>query len=318
MRMLLIFNQSLFTPFHQQAIVDALPDIHIIYCDNTAAPEQLCKADFILGNPNPALLRHCKQLKLLQLVSAGTDGYLNSMPHGAMLTNATGGYGLAISEHILAMLLTLMKKLHLYQLNQIDCRWQDEGNVTSVYGSTVLIIGLGDIGGELAKRIHALGGYTIGVRRTGKDKPDYLDELYDSSHIDILLPRSDVVALCLPATPQTKGIMDQRRIGLMKAGSFLLNVGRGSAVDQDALCNALNQGFLGGAGLDVTDPEPLPTDHPLWKASNVLITPHISGGNHLSETFNRIVQIAIHNFNAVQNDSILHNEVDFSTGYRKL
>lgn len=164
--------------------------------------------------------------------------------------------------------------------------------MTSVWGSATLVVGLGDIGGEYAKRMKALGSYTIGVRRTPGEKPEYLDEIYTTDSLDELLPRADFVALSLPNSPSTYHIMDERRLGLMKPGAYLLNVGRGSAIDGDALCRALKEGRLGGCRVDVTDPEPLPGDHPLWDAPRMVITPHISGQYHLKETFERIVRIA--------------------------
>lgn len=314
----LIFNQKKLLDSHREMLSDALPEVGLSYFDMEAAPEQYAKADFIIGNPPADMLKHCKKLKLLQLMSAGTDGYLNKIPENAALANATGGYGLAISEHMLAVTLSLMKKLHLYEQNQRECRWRDEGNVTSIFGSTALIIGLGDIGGEFAKRLHLLGAYTIGVRRAGNDKPDYLDELHQSGQIDELLPRADIVALCLPGTAQTNNILDKKRIGAMKKNAILINVGRGSAVDQDALCDALTSGRLAGASVDVTTPEPLPAEHPMWKTPNLIITPHVSGGAHLVETTNRILKIAVQNIKAVIDGSPLKNEIDFSTGYRKL
>ncbi len=311
-----VFDYGLLTPLHLSELRERLQDCALTVFNGDM--EILPDADIILGNPDPKELHRCRRLKLLQTFSAGSDGYVSFMPKGAQLTNATGSYGLAISEHMLAMLLTLMKKLHLYGKNQQECLWRDEGAVTRIDGARALVVGLGDIGGEFAKRLHALGAHTAGIRRVGKEKPEYLDELYDPTSLDLLLPEADIVALCLPNTPQTIGLMNRERIGLMKKGAYLLNVGRGGAVDMEALRDALNRELLGGAGLDVTEPEPLPADHPLWKAKNLILTPHVSGGAHLPETVNRILSIAAYNVCAVLSGEPLRNEVDFSTGYRKL
>lgn len=318
MKTILVFCKKALTQNQLENLDKSLDNMNVIYCDNKVAPDILEDADIILGNPNPSLLSYCKKLKLLQLVSAGTNGYPENLPNGAILANATGGYGLAISEHLLASLLYFMKKLNKYHDNQKQHLWHDEGVVTSVLGSTVLVIGLGDIGGEFAKRVKALGAHTIGVKRTGTDKPDYIDELYYTNDIEKLLPKADVVALCLPSTSETDGLMSQEYINLMKNGSILLNVGRGSAIDQTALSNALKSGHLRGASIDVTTPEPLPEDHFLWDTPNLLITPHVSGSNHLEETFNRILELALHNIDAVYSGGALKSEVDLSTGYRKL
>ena len=180
------------------------------------------------------------------------------------------------------------------------------------------VLGLGDIGGEFAKRAKALGARVIGVRRTGTDKPDFVDELIHTDKLDEYLPQADCVAITLPGTTATKGMFDAERMAKMKDGAILLNVGRGMIVDTDALCAALENGKLAGAGVDVTDPEPLPADHPLWKMENAVITPHISGGYHLQETHDRIVRIMAENLKRFLAGEPLRNVVDFSTGYRKL
>ncbi len=261
------------------------------------------RANIIIGNPPVKMLSHARKLEWLQLESAGTGDYINPgvLPKGTLLTNATGAYGLAISEHMLGMLFEIYKKLYLYRDYQIDMQWKDAGTVKSVYQSTVLIVGLGDIGGEFARRIHALGGYTIGIRRSGTDKPDYLDELHHLDQLDSLLPRADVVALSLPETPQTHHLFNRERLQMMKPDAVLLNVGRGTAIQTDDLCDVLESGHLLGAGLDVTNPEPLPKDHRLWKIPNVIVTPHVSGGPHLPETYRRILEISAQNLNAFVN-----------------
>lgn len=134
--------------------------------------------------------------------------------------------------------------------------------------------------------------------------------------IDELLPKADVVALSLPNTKETYKMFDAKRIAKMRDKAVLLNVGRGTCIDTEALCDALESGKLMGAGLDVTDPEPLPSDHRLWKIKNAIITPHVSGDYHLKETHNRIVRIAIDNLKAYANGEDMRNLVDFSTGYK--
>lgn len=276
--------------------------------------------DIIIGNVSPDKIAGTKQLKWMQLNSAGTDGYLEKgvLPEGAKLTNATGAYGLAISEHMLGMALGLKKKLYLYERNQADGIWKDEGNVTSIWGCTTLVIGMGDIGSEFAVRMKALGSHVIGIRRTKAEKPDFVDELYQLDHLEECLKRADIVAMSLPGTKETNHLMDRERLQKMKTDAILLNVGRGTAVDTEALCDALEQGWIGGAGLDVTDPEPLPPGHRLWKAPNLILTPHVSGQYHLKETHERILRIALENLEAFLKGEPLKNMVDPATGYRAL
>jgi phosphoglycerate dehydrogenase-like enzyme len=304
---------------HKKLFESAAPSAVFTYCSHDdATPEMFQEAEVIIGNPPVELIKGSKKLKWVQLQSAGADQYVNAggLPEGTVLTNATGAYGLAISEYMLGVLLELIKKLHLYRDNQRQNHWKDEGEIRSVYNSTILIVGLGDIGSEFAKRTKALGAYTIGVRRADTSKPDYIDELSLMDKLDTLLPRADVVALSLPNTSETRHLFTADRIAKIKKGAILINVGRGSAIDTDALCDALQSGHLSGAALDVTDPEPLPADHILWSIESAVITPHVSGGYHLKETFERIVRISAENLRRYSSGERLKNVVDFSTGYR--
>ena len=284
----------------------------------TVATEDIFDADAILGNLPPKLLKDAKKLKWLQSSMAGTDAYLGGvLPEGVKLTNVTGAFGLAISEHMVATVFTLYKKLNLYRDNQNRSQWLDRGTVKQIEGSTVLTVGLGDIGGNFAKKMKALGAYTIGVRRKDISKPDYIDELVLQNDLDKVLPRADIVALALPNTAETKGLFNRERIYNMKDGATLINVGRGNAVDTEALCDALEDGKLYAASLDVTDPEPLPSDHRMWKIENALITPHISGFFHLRKTYENIVDIFIENLSRFLDGKELENIIDMDTGYRK-
>lgn len=283
-------------------------------------PEDVAWADVILGNVPESTLTGSPKLLWLQTNSAGVEGYLRPgvLAENTLLTNATGAYGLAISEHMLGMLLELFKKLELYRDAQKDGKWQSLGAVKAVYGSTVLVLGMGDIGGEFGKRCKALGAKVIGVRRSNRQKPEYADEVHLLEDLDQLLPQADVVAVTLPGTEATRGLINRERLAKMKEGSVLLNVGRGYIVDTDALCEALESGHLSGAGVDVTDPEPLPAEHKLWRIPTAVVTPHISGYYHLRETHERIVRIFVENLEHFRKGEPLRNQVDFSTGYRKL
>ncbi len=297
-------------------LIAAAPDYEFIFKFNS---ETLSKVSAIIGNAPADLLASLEMLEWVQLPSAGTEPYSRPavLPAGCLLTNSSGAYGLAISEHMIGCVTMLYKKLHLYRDNQNKALWLDRGKVKRIERAVTLVIGLGDIGGRFAQKMKALGAYTIGIKRTETDKPDYIDELYTTEALDNLLPHADIVALTLPGTNATRNIMSRERLFAMKDDSTLLNIGRGNAVDTMALFDALHSGKLYAAALDVTDPEPLPSDHPLWSCENALITPHISGFFHLRDTYENIADICVHNMKLFHNRLPLENIVDFSTGYRK-
>ncbi len=302
----------------RKLIESSAPGCNFVYTKNEKEiAEYIQSANFIFGNPPPEMLKSAHKLELLQLFSAGAGEYAGEgvLPEGAKLANASGAYGLAISEYMLGVLLELYKNLHFYRDNQVGGKWCYEGKVKGIFNSTALIVGLGDIGGQFASRLKSLGAYTIGIRRTDLNKPEYLDELYFMEELEKLLPRADIVALSLPETNLTKKIIDEKTLGLMKKDAVLINVGRGSAIDTEALCNALENGQLLGAALDVTDPEPLPAEHRLWKIRNAVITPHVSGGFSLDETKERIVKIAAKNLEALVSGKNFINIIDKTMGY---
>jgi phosphoglycerate dehydrogenase-like enzyme len=305
---------------HKKRLEAAAGDNEVLYrSENEITDEELKTTDVIIGNISPEKLNICQNLKWLQLNSAGTDGYCDIMREkGAILTNATGAYGLAISEHMLAEVLAIKKKLFLYHDNQKNHLWQDEGQVTSIEGSTTLVVGMGDIGSEFARKMKALGGYVIGITRSGEGDADCADEIYALNMLDECLKCADVVALALPGTAETAKLFDKSKFELMKKNAILVNVGRGTAVDTEALCDAVENGDIFAAALDVTDPEPLPKEHRMWGIENIHVTPHISGYFHLQETFERIVKISAANLYAFLNGEKMRCVVDFETGYRKL
>lgn len=308
-------------PHHKKLLEQVAPDADFTYLPQSEVTDEVLeKAEVILGNLPPEVFKRAKKLRFLQLNSAGSDIYAADgvLPKGVVLANATGSYGLAISEYLIATLFSLSKKLPQYRdLQRADC-WKDLGEVKPIAKTTVLVVGLGDIGSEFAKRVKALGAYVIGVRRKGTDKPDFVDELYLTEKLDELIPRADTIALCLPNTAETVGIMSRERIFNMKPDSILMNIGRGSAVDADALCDALKAGRLWGAALDVFPIEPLPADSRMWQTENLLMTPHTSGQFSLPETLERIVRLMAENLDNFINDRPVKNLVDPETGYRRL
>ena len=202
----------------------------------------------VLGSVDPSILHAADDLQWLQISWAGADNYLRPgiLRADITLTNASGAYGLAVSEHMLAVTFSLVRRLHQYARNQQAHIWADRGAITSVEGAKVLVLGLGDIGGRYARKMKALGAYVIGLRRTDAEKPEYLDEQYTIDRLDELLPRADIVAMALPGGSSTAHIMDERRLLLMKKTAYLVNAGRGNAIDPEALKRVLSEGCLGG------------------------------------------------------------------------
>jgi len=273
----------------------------------------------IFGNPKPDFLMLCPRLKWLQLQTAGANGYVNGeVAESVMLSCTTGAFGHAVSEHMLALTFELLKKLHLYRDEQSAGRWKERGKVRSIRGAVVVVIGLGDIGSAYARCMKALGAYVIGIRRVVHTKPDYVDEILLPSQLEETLPRADVIAMAVPGTKETIGLVGRSQLAKMKKGAVIINVGRGFSIHTEALCDALESGNLGGAGLDVTDPEPLPEGHRLWKLENAVITPHVAGFRFMKETGEYIMEINLENARRFVQGEPLKSLVDYKTGYRML
>ena len=270
--------------------------------------ELLADQDALIGNLSPDRLKNTR-LQWVQLNSAGADAYISKgiLAPDCILTSAVGAYGLAVSEHMLALTFAMVRRLGQYARGQMQHSWAPRGQISSVEGATVLILGLGDIGGNYARKMKALGARTIGLRRRNTDCPEWLDVQDTIDRLDEYLPQADIVAMVLPGGKATFHLMDEGRIFRMKKGSYLLNAGRGTAIDPAALEKALRQGHLACAALDVTEPEPLPADSPLWDLDNLILTPHVAGGFYLPETLNRIIRIAADNLEAWLNDAPMRN-----------
>ena len=277
---------------------------------NILSEAELEDANVIIENLPLEKLAMVRDLKWLQLNSAGTEPYSNSgvLADDVLLTNSTGAYGQAVSEHGFAMLFSLMKKLHLYRDNQNIGKWQSEGRVVTLRDKTVLILGLGNIGEHFADLVRPFGCRIIGINSSGK-KNNKADEVYSLAELDEILPNADIIFSSLPENPDTINLFNEDRFKLMKTSSFLINVGRGSAVVTDALCNAVENGEIAGAGIDVLKVEPLPSNHRLWNVKNIIITPHISGYFHLAETKMRILDIVRYNLEAYLSSEKLKNMI---------
>ena len=271
------------------------PDaVHIYAGRRSVTEEQLAQATILLGWVRAADLKKAGKLKWFQTMWAGTDEYEGpgTLPEGVILTSSSGSNSRSVAEHMLASVLALCRRLPESRDSQREHRWQDEGKMRTLLDSTVLVLGAGHVGAAFGAMCRGLGSHTIGVKRHVSGPVEGFDQVCPLEELDSLLPRADVVALTLPHTPQTVGLMDARRIDLMKEDAILISAGRGSVLDQEALARAMQGGKLWGAALDVTVPEPLPADSPLWDIPNLLLTPHVAGGMRLEVTRRTCIQMA--------------------------
>jgi phosphoglycerate dehydrogenase-like enzyme len=271
---------------HLNLLQQAAPKASFVQVPYPPTSEQrslLTKADVVIGEPSPALLAEGTPVRWVQMTWAGTDLYTRGrvpFPEGMRLTNVAGAaYGHTISQYVVAQALSLMQNLPVYLRQQEQHIWSDVGRVKSFEKSCVLIFGTGDIGQTTAKRLAGFDcARIVGVCAHPERPRRGFDELVALPDAEAWLSRADVLVNCLPNTSETAGYLDERRLRMLREDSILINVGRGNFVDCDALAHVLAEGRLRGAALDVTNPEPLPKDHPLWDEPRCVITPHASGG----------------------------------------
>ena len=276
-------------------------------------------AEIIIGESRPQDLLQAKNLQWFHLVWAGADRYkAHFFPEGARFTNGSGAYGAYIAEHVIGCILALYRQLRHYDQLQKAHIWDQNWQETTLEGKTVLVLGAGDLGSSLVKRLQGFDCRILGISRSGKPVEGFR-AMHTLADLDRLLPLADVVVGCLPSTAETAGLMNEQRLRSMKSKALLVNCGRGSFVVTKDLERVLQSGHLAGCALDVTDPEPLPADSLLWDMENVIITPHISGISfgHLPEMEDRIYRLAAENLRRYLDGEALLNQVDFTTGYRR-
>ncbi len=275
--------------------------------------------DVIFGEPDMETLAALPNLRWIQMTWAGANKYTSraDFPANVKLTSASGAFGGVISEHIMAGILALYKNLRAYQHQLQQGDWELLSGDDSLEGKRALILGTGDIGSHTAKKLQAFGATTVGICRTRRETPAYFDECYLVSSLDEELPKADLVIIALPGTNETRGLMDKARIGKMNPGALLVNVGRGFVADTDALTEALETRKIRGAVLDVTDPEPLPANHPLRQMENVILTPHVSGISWGENDFTRqkIIRIFLDNLQKDAQNAPLSRQIDLENGY---
>jgi phosphoglycerate dehydrogenase-like enzyme len=299
------------------SVIEALaPDWEVALGKPEAIREQLMRAEIVAGW-GPVISEICAKndtIKWIQSWSAGVDSYplAELKRKGILLTNASGVYSIPIAESILGMMLYHARGLHHSFSARKEKRWI-RGTFSELHGKTIGILGAGSIGRETAGLAKAFSMKTLGLRRSGLICEGF-DEIFPTDKLDMLLARSDYVVNILPLTDETKGIMDARRFSAMKKTACYFSVGRGLTTDQAALAEALSNHRIAFAGLDVTTPEPLPPDSPLWDLPNILITPHISGST--SDWFPRALRLFSENLtDYLKTGKPSRNLVDFERMY---
>jgi len=301
------------------ALRDRFPQTTFIVAPDSSFDAYLPTCDALLTwKLTEEELATANQLKWVQWIGAGVENApLQALKRrGIPLTNNRGVHAINIAEHVIAMMLSFARALPFLLHAQSGEVWaDDEGRklVREINGSKLLVLGAGNIGMALADRATALGQQVSLVGRTSRKVAGREQTVHPISSLSEHLPLADHVAICLPLTPETFGLFDDQKFEQMNLGSFVYNIGRGPIVVTGALTRALQDGHLGGAGLDVTDPEPLPAGHPLWKMQNVLLTAHTSGAT--PQYWSRGRKILIENIERFVAGQELRNLVNYDLGY---
>ena len=281
-------------------------------------PESDFDAEIIYGFA-PSIVKTSKKLKWLCVPWAGVDsimtpGYFAN--EECLLTNSAGAYGVSIAEHMIAVSLVMMRRLNEFMEETRAGQWFSPRAQRSIKDCRITVLGTGDIGTTFAKRAKAFEpAQIIGVCRSGKSSEAVYDKVLPVSELDKVLPETDLLAMSLPATPETKGILSRERMALLPEGAYIVNVGRGSAIDEAALADNLESGHLAGAALDVFQTEPLPEGNRLWKTKNLLITPHVAGNMTLPYTKDKNVNMFLEDLRNYKEGRPLKYLVDRRLGY---
>ncbi len=281
-------------------------------------PAEFADAEIVYGF-GINIAKNNKNLKWLCVPSAGVDFLMKPgafANEDCILTNSSGAYGVTIAEHIIAVSLMMMRKLTLTFEETLRGEWGLPKPQKSLKSCSITALGTGDIGSSFAKRVRAFEPKSlIGVNRSGQCLEPSFDRVVKIDELDKVLPETELCVMSLPSTSETKGILSRKRLELLPEGAYIVNVGRGSAIDEDALADLLDSGHLAGAALDVFQREPLPAESRLWKTKNLLITPHVAGNFSLDYTLDRSVDLFCEDLTNYAEKRPLQNYVDRKIGY---
>jgi D-2-hydroxyacid dehydrogenase (NADP+) len=286
----------------------------------TPTEDEVRDVDAIIGWELPLhLLEAATRLRWMHASGAGVERYelAQIAARGVTLTNSSGVSAPNMAEHVLGMMIALTRRFPRLLRAQTRREWRDEAThreVGELRGQTVLIAGIGEIGCAVAQRAAAFEMRVNGLRRRADAPPPAgFEQVFGIGDLAAALADADHVVVTLPNTPRSRGLFDPAAFAAMKPGAAIYNVGRGPVIDTAALIAALESGHLGAAGLDVTDPEPLPADSPLWEMENVLITAHTSGAT--PRYWERQAELIAENIRRIQRGEVPRNVVDLEAGY---
>jgi phosphoglycerate dehydrogenase-like enzyme len=310
-------------PAMAEAIRKQWPAMRVTHLLNyDPLPEELPDTDIFVGYSLRAdQLKDAKKLKWIHSTAAGVAQlmYPELRDSGIMVTNPSGIFSVPMSEHTMGLLLALSRNFPdcVRQQDQIVWSqqkiWDKPQHLSELNGKVLLIVGYGSIGREVAKRAKAFEMKVWGVTRSGTGEQAHVEKIFAAAQLHEALPEADYVLICAPETAETKHLIGAAEIAKMKRGARLINIGRGSLLDEAAMIQALESGALGGAALDVAATEPLPAESPLWKAPNLFITPHTSGVS--DRLWNRQTEILIALLERWFSGQKMFNQVDFARGY---
>jgi phosphoglycerate dehydrogenase-like enzyme len=310
----LMMTSGLPDPF-QEKLMNISPEIQLI--ENEGA---IGEVNAWYGSINSEQFKKAPNLDWVHSTSAGVERYLfpEMLQSDVVLTNAKGCYGPAIAEHTFGLLFSLTRKIGSQTRNMSQGKWEREDNMFELKGMTVGIVGLGGIGSQVARRARAMDMGVIAVDILPKYREqigDICDEirLVQDDGLSWLLSNSDVIVISAPHTKVSEGMMGAEQFGMMKKSAYFINVARGKIVKTPALVEALKSGQIAGAGLDVTDPEPLPSDHELWGFPNVIITSHIAARSQYNRE--RLYSVFVENVHRYVNGFPMMNLVDKELGF---
>ncbi|MEE9247448.1 MAG: D-2-hydroxyacid dehydrogenase [Dehalococcoidia bacterium] len=272
--------------------------------------------EVIFGNFNPSMFSLAKSLRWVQSVGAGVDGILfdDFVKSDIVFTSAKGQVGTHLADHAWGLLLALTRGIaRSVREKTAKSQYSIRAESWELGGKTLGVLGLGGTGVEVARRAQGFGMRVIATDTEEVEKPSFVEELWPADRFYDVLEASDIVAICLPLTPKTRGLFDRKAFSRMRSHALLINVTRGGIMDGPSLMEALENRTIGGAGLDVTPEEPLPEDSPLWNMSNVVVTPHTAGGS--PERFDRMVDLLCANLGRYLKGESLLSVIDKEKGY---
>lgn len=311
-----------FRPEQLAALKTVAPEVNVVAVSSREeAAGEIADAQVLIGFCDEALLSAAPELLWVQVYSSGVERCVDApeLQGGDMLlTNGQKIGSPALAEHAIALMMALVRGLDVYHASQLRGEWQREADLGSgefleLEGRTVLVAGLGGIGTQVAERAHGLGMRVIATRGSRREGPGYVDYVGLADEVSELAAQADVVINTAPLTDRTRGMFDAAFFAAMKPTAYFVSVGRGASTVTADLVAALGNGEIAGAGLDVTDPEPLPTGHPLWSMPRVIITPHTAGRSDRSR--DRLYLLVQENLRRYVAGEAMLSVVDIERGY---